>query len=62
MAEALVLDENLSCGTVLGGEDGEGVLDLARRIEVAGLDHDITQGSYAHGFLPTLVIVPSPRS
>jgi probable F420-dependent oxidoreductase len=53
VAEALLLDESLSCGTVLGGEDREGVLDLARRIEAVGLD-SIWVGDHVSFYIPIL--------
>jgi probable F420-dependent oxidoreductase len=38
VADPLILNDTLCCGTVIGGRDREGVLALARRIEDVGLE------------------------
>ena len=38
MSDPLILADELACGTVIGGQDREGVLKVAQRIESAGLD------------------------
>ena len=53
MTDALIVDEKISCGMVLGGEDRQQVIDLARRAEAAGLD-SIWVGDHISFYIPIL--------
>jgi probable F420-dependent oxidoreductase len=53
MTDPLVIPDSLSCGTVIGGEDRDGVLALARRIEDSGLD-SAWVGDHISFYIPML--------
>ena len=53
MSEALIIPDELSCGTVIGGGDREGVLDLARRVEDVGFD-SAWVGDHVSFYIPIL--------
>lgn len=53
MPGELILDEGLSCGTVIGANDRQGLLDLARRVEEVGFD-SAWVGDHISFYIPIL--------
>ncbi len=53
MAGELVLDARIQCGAVLGAQDREGVLALARRYEAVGFD-SLWVGDHVSFYIPIL--------
>ena len=53
MPDGLIVGEGLSCGTVLSGNDRQGVLEVARRVEEAGFD-SIWVGDHISFYIPIL--------
>lgn len=53
MSDPLILRDDLACGTVIGGQDREGVLALAARIEASGLE-SAWVGDHVSFYIPIL--------
>ena len=53
MPDGLIIDEKLRCGTVIGGVDGQDVIDLARKVERAGFE-SVWVGDHVSFYIPIL--------